>query len=161
MKNEKWDYKIDGKMYGMVRMIIVAVLAMFFSVLTVDQLKPHSNKYIPVALGFAFLTVVFWGLFVYLLNRYINFKIYIGKEGFYYQTNPFNKSYFKYSDIKTASEEMVVYRHGRAGGVSSVSRTYHHYLTITLKNGEHKKIIFEKSLYEKEINILKERINNR
>ena len=95
MKNEKWDYKIDGKMYGMVRMIIVAVLAMFFSVLTVDQLKPHSNKYIPVALGFAFLTVVFWGLFVYLLNRYINFKIYIGKEGFYYQTNPFNKSYFK------------------------------------------------------------------
>lgn len=160
MKNEKWDYKIDGKMYGIARMIIVGVLATIFTILAADQMQPHPNKYIQVALGFAFLTIVFWGLFVYLLNRYVNFKIYIGKDGFFYQTNPFNKSYFKYTDIKSASDEMVVYKHGRTGGIGDVDRTYHYYFTIVLKNGEKKKIVFEKNLHEREFEVLKKRISD-
>lgn len=105
-------------------------------------------------------TIVFWGLFVYLLNRYVNFKIYIGKDGFFYQTNPFNKSYFKYTDIKSASDEMVVYKHGRTGGIGGVDRTYHYYFTIVLKNGEKKKIVFEKNLHEREFEVLKKRISD-
>lgn len=159
MKNEKWDYKIDGKMYGITRLFIVGVLLVIFTILAIDQFQPHPNKYIQVALGFTFLACIFFGLFIYLLNRYLNFKIYIGKEGFYYQTNPFNKSYFKYNEIDSAIEEMVVHKHGNAGGMRGVNRTYHYYFTIILNNGQQKKIIFEKSLFEKEFDVLKSRIS--
>lgn len=154
MENEKWDYKIDGKPYGLSRLVVVGVLAAVFVVLTIDQLQPHPNKYLQVALGFAGLAGIFLFLLVYLLIRYFCFKFYVGKNGFYYQTNPFNGNYYRYADIRSADESLVVYRRRRARG-----RTYRYYFTFTLKTGERKTVIFEKALHEREINVLKDRIN--
>ena len=121
--------------------------------MTIDQLQPHPNKYIIVAMGFAGLTLPSLCIFVFLLNRYFCFKIYVGKEGFYYQTNPFNGNYYMYEQVKHANENLMVSHHRGHG------RTYYHYFVFTLKNGEQKKVLFEKALYEKEINVLIERIN--
>ena len=59
MKNnnfEKWDYVVSGKTNGLLRIIIIGVLAGIFAALTIDQLRPVSNKMLIVA--------VFSGLFV-------------------------------------------------------------------------------------------------
>ena len=41
---EKWDYKIDWKTCGLLRMAVTGALAALFLILAVDQLKPEPNK---------------------------------------------------------------------------------------------------------------------
>lgn len=46
MKNnnfENWDYVVSGKTYGLIRIIVIGILAGFFAALTVDQLRPAPN----------------------------------------------------------------------------------------------------------------------
>lgn len=153
---EKWDYVIDGKQNRLAWIIIMSVISAFFIVLTVDQLKPEPNKNLMVALvfgGIAATTSVISGI---LIIRYFCFKIYIGKDGFFFQTNPFDGRYYKYSDIKNCNEELITSMHDTTSGARET--VYHYYFTFTAKSGESKKVKFEKSVYEREINILKERI---
>lgn len=153
MNTERWDYKIDGKQHGVMRILIVAGIMIFFGVLAVDQLVPGENKYWQLALLLASPAVISAGLTVRLVIRYFCFKIYVGRNGFYLQTNPFNGKYYRYSQIKGASEELKKYRR-RSHGTS-----YVYYFNIRFKNGTTKSIIFEKALHEREFRVLRERIN--
>lgn len=160
MKNEIWDYKIDGKTNGLARIIISGVLFVVFFILTIDQLQPHPNKYFPVALGFAGISAAFFIFLAVLSVRYFCFKIFVGKSGFYFQTNFSNGKYYKYSDIKSCREELKVYRHNHHSGSHSNSTLNYYYFIFTEKSGKTTKFQFEKSIHEREIDVLKERIEN-
>ena len=153
MNTEKWDYKIDGKRHGLLRILIMLGIMVFFSVLAVDQLLPGENKYWQMALAFGFPAVMSAFVAVKLLVGYYCFKIYVGNKGFYFQTTPFNGKYYSYSQTKCAGEELKRY-HRRGNGSS-----YVYYFNIIFKNGETQSIVFDKSLFEREFNVLKERIN--
>lgn len=151
---EKWDYKIDGKTYGLFRMTVTGVLAALFLILAADQLKPEPNKYPFVALVFAIFAAQLLWSFVRLSVRYFCLKVYVGREGFYFQTNPLDGKYYKYSDVAACGEETLVSRR-----VHSAETHSYNYFTFTLKSGERKKVQFEKSVHGKEFDRLKKRIN--
>lgn len=156
--NDEWDYKIDGKSNGKFRIIFLLIVAAFFTTLTIDQLKGTPNKSLIVAAIFGIVAVSSIYLLIKLLIRYFCFKVFIGKKGFYFQTNPFNSQYYEYSQIKSCREEL---KSSRAGYASQVSQpAYFYYFYFTDKNGKTVKFQFEKSLYNHEFNVLKERINN-
>lgn len=156
--NEKWDYKINDKQNGLIRLIIIFAITVFFIVLTVDQFFGKGNKSIIVAFFFAFVAVSSLYIFIRLALRFFFFKVYIGEKGFYFQSNPFNGKYYEYSDIKDCREELKVSRSGYSSGPSQTS--YFYYFTFTDKSGKSTKILFNKALYEHEFNELKERIFN-
>lgn len=156
MNNEQWDYKIDGKSNMIMRIIIFTVISAVFVILTIDQLQPQPNKLLVVALCFGSMAVVSLWLLIILFIRYFCFKVYIGSDGFYFQTNPFNGEYYRYSDIESCSEEIRVSRNRyTAGGL----RLY--YFVFTPRNGRSARFQFEKDFYEHEIDILKKRIEMR
>ena len=151
---EKWDYKIDGKTYELLRMTVTGALAAFFLILAADQLKPEPNKYPFVALVFAVFGAQLLWSFARLSVRYFCLKIYLGREGFYFKTNPLNGKYYKYSDVAACGEETLVSRR-----IHSAETHTYSYFTFTLKNGERKKVQFEKSVHGKEFDRLKKRKN--
>lgn len=156
--NDEWDYKIDGKSNGKFRIIFLFIVAAFFTILTIDQLKGTPNKSLIVAAIFGIIAVSSICLLIKLLIRYFCFKVFIGKKGFYFQTNPFNSRYYEYSQIKSCREELKSSRAGYASQASQPACFYYFYFTD--KNGKTVKFQFEKALYEHEFNVLKERINN-
>lgn len=158
--NYKWEYRIDGKINGMARIVICLVLSAFLVVLTIDQLQPQPNKYLPVALGFGSMAAVFLCLTAVLAIRYFCFRVLIGSTGFYVQTTPFNGTYYEYSDIKSCREELKIARHRHRPGGSS-QYFYFYFFIFTTANGKTKKFQFEKSVCEHEINVLKQHIGNR
>lgn len=156
--NDEWDYKIDGKSNGKVRIIILFVITAFFTILTIDQLKGTLNKSLIVAAFFGIGAISSIYLLIKLLIRYFCFKVFIGKKGFYFQTNPFNSRYYEYSQIKNCREEL---KFSRANYSSYSSQpAYFYYFYFTDNENKTVKFQFEKALYEHEFNVLKERINN-
>lgn len=159
MKNnnfEKWDYVISGKTNGLIRIIIFGVLAGFFAALTVDQIRPVPNKMLIVAVFFGLICTVLTVTLIRLINRYFCFKICIGEKGFFFQSNPFNGKYYNYNDILSCKEELKRIRHSVGYG-DPVS--YHYFFYFTDKDGKTQKILFEKSLFEREFEVLKNRID--
>lgn len=152
MNTEKWDYKLNGKNGGKVGIVIFLVLDIFFIVLTVDQLKNEPGKYVHIAYSFGATALMLTFAVVMVVIRHFCFRVYIGKQGFYFQTNPFNGRYYLYSEIQSCEEKLKVYDNRRR------SATYYYYFIFTDKQGKTKKFLFEKYLYEHEIEILKERI---
>lgn len=154
MNHETWDYKIDGKINGITAMVIGLVLSVFFVVLTVDQLQPQPNKSMMVAFSFGSMAAAALCLLVTVSVRYFCFKVYIGSKGFYFQSNPFNGKYYEYIDIKRCKEELKIYRHRRSPNL------HYYFFIVTEKSGKNTKFLFEKSVCEREINVLKKRIEN-
>lgn len=153
MNNENWDYKIGGKMYGKFRITIILLIAAVFSVLTIDQLLPAANKHLFAAFFFGLIALQSIYFLIILLITYFCFKIYIGNQGFFFQSNPFNGKYYLYSDIIYCHEKLKV-RRGHRGNF------YAYFFQFRVKNGKTVNFQFEKSIYEHEINVLKERIEN-
>lgn len=151
---EKWDYVVSGNSDSIMRIVIIGVLAAFFAVLTVDQLKPMPNKMLIVAIFFGCICSTLTAALIRLINRCFYYRIYIGKSGFFFRTNPFNGKYYRYADIKQCSEKLVKYRH------NSGSADYNYFFFFTDTAGKTNKILFEKSVYEKEFNVLAKRINS-
>lgn len=159
MKNnnfENWDYVVSGKTYGLIRIIVIGILAGFFAALTVDQLRPAPNKMLIVAIFFGLICTVLTVTLIRLINRYFYFKICIGKNGFFFQSNPFNGKYYRYEEIVSCKEELKRIRHSVGYG-DPVS--YHYFFYFTDKDGKIQKILFEKSLFEREFEALKKRID--
>lgn len=95
--NEQWDFTIDGKANGKIRMVITLVLTAVFTVLTIDQLQPQPNKNVFVGFAFGIAAITLLSALIRLTVRYVFFKVYIGREGFYLKTTPFNGKYYPYS----------------------------------------------------------------
>ncbi len=157
LQADNWDYIISGKQNGIARIIIMSIISAFFTLLTVDQLRANPNFSI-VATLFGSITIISTVILTILIIKYFCFKICIGKNGFLFRTNPFDSRYYKYTDIIKCDEILITSQHRTASGARETA--YNYYFTFTANNDEVKKIKFEKSIHEREFNILKERINN-
>lgn len=147
---EEWDYKISGKTSGIASIVFGFVMSAVLVAITVDQLLPQPNKSKIVALFFGFAAAPILYSFIVSLIRYVCFRVYIGKKGFYFQSNPFNGKYYLYSDIVRCYEHSERFRH-------NVSKCY--FFNFTDKNGKTVKFTFEKNINVREIKELKERID--
>lgn len=155
MENENLEYKIDGKKNSLVRIIVMLVLTVIMTVLAVDQFKPAENKSVMLGFVFIVMAVIPAGLLVYSLNRRFFFKINIGTDGFYVQTNPINGKHYSYAEIDNGFIKTETPTKANQGA------DVRYYFVFTTKNRETRKILFEPAVHEREIEILKERINTK
>ena len=155
MENENLEYKIDSKKNSLVRIIVMLVLTVIMTVLAVDQFKPAENKSVMLGYVFIVMAVIPAGLLVYSLNRRFFFKINIGTDGFYVQTNPINGKHYSYAEIDNGFIKTETPTKANQGA------DVRYYFVFTTKNRETRKILFEPAVHEREIEILKERINTK
>lgn len=147
---EKWDHKIDGKEKGgLVGIIFFGAVFVIFTALAVGTI--HSSAVI-IPLVFGLTAIPALCALAVLLVRYFCFMVCIGKDGFYFRSNPFDGRFYKYSDIKSFRVQLKV-SNGRSSG-----STYSYYFTFTEKGGKMRKFLFDRSLHELEIDTLKKRI---
>lgn len=150
--DEKDDYLIDGKDFGKTKVVVgIVVLAIFafLNFLIVSEIGFHAMLIPEIVIGIALC----WTIFV----DYVFFKVRICKDSFYCRTSPFNGCWYKYSDIAHCKEIKRVVRHYHRGR-GSLNRTYYYFFEFTDKSGKKHKFRFAKPLHEREVNILKERI---
>lgn len=154
VSDEKREYLIDGKVYGKSNIVTTAVLVVVVAILEI-AVMPYAN-----VSG----TIVVAVCLIILIIRYHSFRVKIGVDGFYFQTMPYNGRYFEYREITECREIEKVYRHrkytrsGRRTGHHGARRTYYYYFQFTDAECHTYRFQFEKPIYEREVNILKERI---
>ena len=146
------EYLIDGKVHAKVRMVIAIILMSVVSVLDILLIQSNVSAYFYIP-G----TVMVMGLILYLMIHQRYFRIQIGKQGFYYRTNPFNGQQFDYRDIVECREIKKVIRH-RKHYWEAGTRRYYFFFEFTDTNGMKRRFQFEKPIHEREVNVLKERI---
>lgn len=146
------EYLIDGKVFAKVKIVIAFILMAIVAALDIQLIRSNVPVYfyIPGTLAAS-------GLILYLMIHQRYFRIQIGKQGFYYRTNPFNGQQFDYRDIIDCREIKKVIRHRRHYRESG-SRSYYFFFEFTDINGIKRKFQFEKPIHEREVNVLKERI---
>ncbi len=153
-RQDKWTYKIDGKSNAHPLMAIpLAVISVFFLILAVDQLQSRPGKTALFAFFFGLIAVIILYGLIAVLVRYFCFSVYIGGSGFYFRSHPFNGKFYRYTDIRRCREEL---RGGLAG--HSSDRLYAYFFIFTDKHGKSRKFRFDKAAYEREIDALKQRI---
>lgn len=146
------EYLIDGKVFAKVRMVLAFILLAVVAVLDTQLMRSNIPVYFYLP-G----TVIVMGLILYLIVHQRYFKIQIGKQGFYYQTNPFNGKQFDYRDIVECREIKKVVRR-RAHFWEAGTRSYYFFFEFTDTNGIKRRFQFEKPIHEREVNVLKEQI---
>lgn len=153
-EDDQRDITISGKVQGLTRIgilvcIIGIVLWLSFS-LAREGLPPVS--YVPATIASACALV-------YMIAHYLFYRIDIKRDGFYCRTNPFNGQFYKYRDI--ASCKLIETRRKRGSVYRAGTRkTYYlYYLVFTDRSGKEHRIQYDKSLFEREINILLARMN--
>ena len=149
---ETQQYRIDGKASGMVGLIGVFIAAGMACIFTFPMFQIGG---IAVVMSLISLLVVGFAL-ISTLFTYFCFQIKIEEDGFYYQTNPFNGTYFNYDDITRSWEVKRVYRYRR-----SATRNHYFYLYFTDRHGKTRRFLYENDIYGYEVSILKERINGK
>lgn len=150
---EKDEYIIDGRALGKSRIvtgIMLMIIIIVFDLLLLGKIAP-----LLILLPSIILCV---GVAVYLFNYYLFCKIKIEKEGFYFQTNPFNFHYFTYSEIKNCRKIRKVTRN-RGGHNHSANTSYHFFFEFTDNTGKKYKFRYEEQIHAYEIDILKNRID--
>lgn len=152
---DRWDYKVTGKNGGLIRIILFFAVSAFFVILAADQLKGGQKKSIILGTFFCAIALSTLYLFVKLAIRYFFFKVYIGEKGFYFQSNPFNGKYYEYETIRGCNEEL---RTSKGANTSTAMNAY--FFTFIEKDGKAVTFQFEKALYEREFDTLKQRIEN-
>lgn len=94
--------------------------------------------------------------FFVLVSHNLFYKILIQKDGFYCRTNPFDGKYYKYSEISNCHLTEVVQRQGSVR--NGTRRTgYSYYFTFTDSIGKPHKILYDKALFQREMEVLMER----
>jgi hypothetical protein len=151
---ETEEYLIDGKVFVKERIVIAFILMTIIAIL--DILLIQSNVPIYFYLPGTLMGI---GLILYLMIRQRYYKIHIGQRGFYYRTNPFNGQQFDYSDIVDCREVKKVIRH-RSHYWEAGLRRYYFFFEFTGVKGIKRKFQFEKPIHEREVNVLRERIDN-
>lgn len=149
---ETEEYLIDGKVFVKERIVIAFILMTIIAILDIllIQSKVPIHFYIPG-------TLMGIGLILYLMIRQRYYKIHIGQQGFYYRTNPFNGQQFDYSDIVDCREVKKVIRH-RSHYWEAGLRRYYFFFEFTDVKGIKRKFQFEKPIHEREVNVLREKI---
>lgn len=138
-------FVISGKaqVKGIVIFVIFA-FPMLYLILFRWNSMPLYFRMIPVAVLLVSMVQVFsHGLF---------YKVKIQKDGFYCRTNPFNGRYYRYRDILDCG--LVEAERHNSKGISN----YAHYMKFTDCANRTHRVLYDKSLYEREMNELVARI---
>lgn len=149
---EKQQHRIDGKASGMVGLVGVFVAVGMACIFTFPMFQIGG---IAVIMSMVSLLIVGY-LLINTLFTYFCFQVKIEEEGFYYQTNPFNGTYFNYQDITRCWQVKRVYRYRR-----NAYRNHYFYVYFTDRHGKTRRFLYENDIYGYEVNILKERINGK
>lgn len=131
--------KVGGLVIFTVLLLPVLYLILFVwtSMPLILRIIPVAVVLIPVVKGFSY------GLF---------FKLMIQKDGFYCRTNPFDGRYYRYGDILDCclvEAERGTRRH---------ETYYAYYMKFTDRANRTHRVLYDKSLYEREMNELVARI---
>ncbi|MBQ2922841.1 MAG: hypothetical protein IJE60_07150 [Tyzzerella sp.] len=150
---EQKEYRISGKVQGIqkiaVMLFLMGILCLLVNPLLREGLSIVS-VYFPIMLALFAL--------IYLIIHFCFYKIHIDEKGFFYQTNPFNGKTYKYDEIVECEIVEIRRRTGSVHRPGSRRTYYLHYFVFTDGTGKERKIAFDKSLFEHEINVLKSRI---
>lgn len=139
------EFVIPGKKkVGGLMIFAVLLLPVLYLILFVWTSMPLILRMIPVAVVLIPVVKVFsHGLF---------FKLKIQKDGFYCRTNPFDGRYYRYGDILDCclvEAERGTRRH---------ETYYAYYMKFTDRANRTHRVLYDKSLYEREMNELVARI---
>ena len=139
------EFVIPGKKkVGGLAIFAVLLLPVLYLILFVWTSMPLILRIIPVAVVLIPVVKVFsYGLF---------FKLMIQKDGFYCRTNPFDGRYYRYGDILDCclvEAERGTRRH---------ETYYAYYMKFTDRANRTHRVLYDKSLYEREMNELVARI---
>ena len=139
------EFVIPGKKkVGGLMIFAVLLLPVLYLILFVWTSMPLILRIIPVAVVLIPVLKVFsYGLF---------FKLMIQKDGFYCRTNPFDGRYYRYGDILDCclvEAERGTRRH---------ETYYAYYMKFTDRANRTHRVLYDKSLYEREMNELVARI---
>lgn len=139
------EFVIPGKKkVGGLMIFAVLLLPVLYSILFVWTSMPLILRMIPFI---AFLVPT-----VQLFSRGLFFKLKIQKDGFYCRTNPFDGRYYRYGDILDCclvEAERGTRRH---------ETYYAYYMKFTDRANRTHRVLYDKSLYEREMNELVARI---
>lgn len=145
-------YRIDGRTFGVGQLVTTFVLVTILSIIDVPILLQGGIGAVFGAFGV--------GLSVYiLLHALLNhfcFLVMIEEKGFFYQTTPFNGTFFEYQDIDRCWSVQKVYRHRR-----SATRQYLFYFYFTDKAGKTRRFLYSDDIFHHEVEVLKERIKRK
>lgn len=155
-------YEINGKTLGKNYIGIAIGIMIIGIVMQIPAFLYLRTSPLTIFFGVLFLVsllcVVIW-----FILRYKFFKVRIEASGFYYQTTPFNGKFYRYSEIKRCKAVKKLYRTRSHTGTNSVGTTqthYAYYFVFTDKGGKTQRFRFEKEMYEREIDVLIERIQS-
>lgn len=138
-------YRIDGRTRGKAAMGVILVI---LGILAALEAGTPGSHFVPGILMAAVALVV-------LVSRYVAFLVQIGPEGFFFRTNPWNGRFYTYEQILDCREERRVIRRG---GFGNRRYTYHFFFHFTEASGEKRRFQFEKPLFNREVQVLQDRI---
>ena len=126
MEEKQWKYKIGA---GKMPVILSLGMTILFGSLSMWLHKTDNGAYFFGDI----LTGIMVAVLITTIYRLVFYKVLIGKDGFYYQTNPFNGTYFNYQDITRSwgSKEFTVTDEVQPEIITSICTL----LTVTVKPG--------------------------
>lgn len=128
--------------------VIPTILSLLMVVVTVMMLLAWNLPPILIAIPIIFELVTL----AQILSLGLFYKVQIQKDGFYYRTNPFDGRYYRYGDILDCclvEAERGTRRH---------ETYYAYYMKFTDRANRTHRVLYDKSLYEREMNELVARI---
>ena len=154
MEDDQRDHIISGKIKGLTKIAVIGsifAIVMWLSYLLFEEgLPPLTHALSAIAVFCAF---------VYVIMHYFFYRIEILRDGFYCRTNPFNGHSYKYRDISNCKLIESRKRYGSAYRRGVRETHYLDYLVFTDNTGKEHRIMYDKSLFEREMRILESRIN--
>lgn len=144
---------ISGKVQGGQRLAIVIFIFAILLLLTnslVKQGLPPITAILPIVIAAVSL--------VLMIVHNLFYKIQIQKDGFYCRTTPFDGKYYKYCDITNCKLIEERKKFGSVRGSGTRETRYFYFLVFTDTTNKTHKILYNKALFEREMNILVSRI---
>lgn len=144
---------ISGKVQGGQRLAVVVFIFAILLLLTnslVKQGLPPITAILPVVMAAVSL--------VMMIAHNLFYKIQIQKDGFYCRTNPFDGKYYKYSNITKCKLIEERKKFGSVRGSGTRETRYFYFLVFADTTNKTRKILYNKALFEREMNILLSRI---
>ena len=154
MEDDQRDHVISGKIKGLTK---IAVIGSIFAIVMWLSYTLFEEGLPP--LTYALSAIGVFCAFVYVIMHTFFYRIEILRDGFYCRTNPFNGQSYKYRDIENCRLIESRKRYGSAYRRGVRETHYLDYLVFTDKTGKEHRIMYDKSLFEREMRILESRIN--
>ena len=105
MEDTKWKYRIGS---GKMPMILTFIMFLLFGDLAIWLHKIQNGAFIFVGMFAAVILILFFAT----VHRFLFFKVFVGKEGFYYQTGMKNGTYYAYEKVEKAWISSGTAQHG-------------------------------------------------